>query len=245
MSVTYSGEYAQPRPEVGDASGSALFPAGSTGLYDRARKARSSKTTSLAWVAAPVVALVGGGVLWLAVGQGSGVQTRQPARPAAALTPAAPQPLADKGQTAARAPEPAKPLAASSARQPSAVHARTAVSTSQDRTSADRAIPRGEGSDTANSPAVAPVQSNGVGVQSQGSSAATTALSPEQTTAAPTAQAAPQASSQTAATPEVTTPPQAAAATPQAGASTQPSSDPGASTSSAADAPQAAAQSPN
>ncbi len=53
-------------------SGSALFPTGATGVYERAAKARKSRGTPLAWVAAPVAVVLIGGAIYLSA-------THQPA----------------------------------------------------------------------------------------------------------------------------------------------------------------------
>jgi hypothetical protein len=48
-------------------SGSALFPTGATGVYERAAKARAGKKTPLVWVAAPLAVVLIGGAAYLAV----------------------------------------------------------------------------------------------------------------------------------------------------------------------------------
>jgi fused signal recognition particle receptor len=65
-----------------DARGSALFPAGGAGLYDRAAKARrSQKSTSVAMIAVPVAVVALGGAFYLSTMSG------RPATSAHALAP--------------------------------------------------------------------------------------------------------------------------------------------------------------
>lgn len=63
-------------------SGSALFPGGSTEVYERASKARSGGNMSLAWIAAPVAVVLIGGAVYLATAhRPTASQTVAPAAP--------------------------------------------------------------------------------------------------------------------------------------------------------------------
>ena len=70
MSITYPQAPSSPTAKRAGAasvmnSGSALFPTGSTSVYERAAKARNGKSMPLAWIAAPVAVVLIGGAVYL------------------------------------------------------------------------------------------------------------------------------------------------------------------------------------
>ena len=101
-------------------SGSALFPNGATGVYERAAKARSGKSMPLAWVAAPVVVVLIGGAVFLSATHQAQHTTAAPsvAASTAVVAPAA-APTSLKVQ-------PATPIVAQTTR---VTHVQTSVKT--------------------------------------------------------------------------------------------------------------------
>ena len=114
MSITYpeTQPSRSPKASAGAAimnSGSALFPSGSTRVYERSAKARSGKSNLMLWIAAPVAVVLVGGAVLLSSGHHSAAPVRttaiatrsvttlqQPTPPVvAAPSEAAPAPVQD------------------------------------------------------------------------------------------------------------------------------------------------------